>query len=225
MSDEQERTLDEITLDLGINHLVEKEAKEEKENGRSEFFAAATATLEKGILAQKVVEVSMAGALNESPEEWVAKWHPGWRVVEIKTEDSQNSSIQLEEDPSLLKFTYVNEEDDQVYCRNATQGVPQFDDDGLITDHPDLWKRISTPIDPPGLPLLVEYCEDHDQLKDMVSWIELARLKEDWPRIMIPLEDMSAADLLVVQQYLVAAPIKLVLLAPRAAKPEDESDG
>lgn len=221
-----DRSLIDITLDLGINHEVSKTSKSELEKSRGEFFDAATQTLETGILAKRTVEAPKAlGGHRDLIETWAERWHPGWRV--IATDDSEdNPAVQLEEDPSLKKFTFVNPDDGKVYTRNAIQGNPSLDDEQLKLDDPDLWVRISNPVPYPELDRLQEFCEFMDiSYPDMMGWVQTKESGTDWPRVLIPIEEMSNEDFAQIEKYLVPAPISLRLESPRKAKPEDISDG
>jgi hypothetical protein len=221
MSD-QDRSLIEITLDLGINHEVNKTAKKDLDTSRGEFFEAATKALEEGILAQRSVGIPRTlGGQRDLVETWAAKWYPGWRVVSVDDDEK----VQLEEDPSLKKFVYVNKEDGRVYQRNAIQGNPSLDDDALKADDPELWERISRPVPYPDTERLQEFCDFADVPYDtMMSWVETKQSGDDWARVLIDPEEMSDADMAAMQPYLVPAPVTLRLEAPRDAKPEELED-
>lgn len=224
---EIDKSLIEITTNLGINHEVNKTAKKDLEQSRGEFFDAATKALEEGILAQRNVEAPrQTGGQRDIIETWIAKWHPGWRVVAIEnTEDGYD--VQLEEDPALKKFVFVNPDDEHVYQRNAIQGNPSVDDDLLKSEDPDLWERISNPVPYQGLELLRDFCEFMDiGYSDMMGWIKAVQSGTDWPRVLVDPEEISDEDLAKMQKYLVPGSISLRLESPRVAKPEElEGDG
>lgn len=218
-----DRNLIDITFDLGINHEISKASKKDLESSRSEFFDIATKTLEEGSLAKRNITIN--DNCGESVDLYIEKWYPGWRMVKSKPIDD-GFLVQIEEDPSLKKFVFINPSDGRVYQRNAIQGNPYLDDDKIKQRDPDLWERISNPIPYQNIDQLIEFCEFADiPYEIMMGWVETKQASYDWPRSLVDMDEMSDDDFNEIQKYLVPGSISLRLEPPRIAKSEDlESD-
>jgi len=134
--EEYRMDLDTLTKHYSKHHTAKKNAESKLKKYKEKFNEAATKALEEKDLAQKTVVLP----LDCNPTEWVAKWHPGWRVVEWL---SGHHLVIREEDPAFLKFSYVNPETGLKYERNVVQAGPSLDDEALVQDHPDVWERIT----------------------------------------------------------------------------------
>lgn len=194
-------TLDEITTDLGLNHGAKKLATEALEGNRTQFFEAATASLEKTTLATKKIELPKLSDQNQI-KAWVARWHPGWRIKDIRI-----AGLVIEEDPSFMRFSHINKEDGYCYQRAVSQAAPTLDDEQLKKDHPEVWLAASEP-DPVA-----------------VHWGNFfgfgTEILDSLPRVLLPQDQWNPSDLDIISQYIVPGAISVRLLAPRKATPEE----
>lgn len=211
-------SLTTVTKKLGKNHQKKNEVEETLKKDRQKFFDEVTRELARKPLAQKTVERPEAGDLYE----WVNTYHPGWILI-----DEIENSLLLQEDPTQIRFAFVNHSDGKIYQRNAVQGAPFLDDEALAEDHPEVWKRISEPTHPEWLPIINEFINfigdplagvDDDLEGKFFRYITE---KDDWPRELIPIEDINDEDLPIFMKYMVPGRISLRLEAPRNAKPEE----
>lgn len=198
--------LEEVCTKLGKAHKAQKEEKDNLENGRNEFFTLATETLEKTTLAKMVVEWPEG----VDPLEYTSRYYPGWRAVKLV-----DHKVQLEEDPALKKFVFVNPVDGKVYQRNAIQGQPQLDDELLREKDPDLWIRITDVENRAWLGnLLYEMNVEPDEIDEIL-------ITYDAPRVLKPADELDPEDLAAITDYLVPSPITLRLESPRKATDEE----
>lgn len=156
--DEQSKTegLAETTARLGTEYKTWKSAEKAKNEAKDDFFAQATAAASED-LAQQVVEfIAPCEAVTQAlVEDVTAKKHPGWVLIEWRQAPGIDGVIEaiIEEDPAFKPFTFLNEEDGQVYSRQIATGAPLLDDEALQADDPDLWlaiteeKRVLKPLD------------------------------------------------------------------------------
>jgi hypothetical protein len=208
-----------ITKKLGKHHKDKGLAEVALKKERQRFFDEVSKEVAKGTLAQKVVPAPEVGDLTE----WVRVYHPGWVLVE---ENPEEGTVLLGEDPSKTKFIFVNHKDGMVYQRNAIPEAPSLDDETLAEDHPELWERITYPVEPEGI----------NYINDFLHWVDdngltsipeglLNKYVEDteafWPRELKPLEEIEHEDLEVLSEYMVPGQISLRLEKPRPAKPEE----
>lgn len=209
----EELTLDEITSDFGESHGIKKDAEAILAERKEEFYAAADKDLEGGTLARRTVEIP---EWVEDPDEWVATWHPGWRI-DPEAVLKETWKVQIEEIPSLKKFIHINAEDGKVYIRNTVQGAPSLDDQLLMSQDPALWERVSMP--DPSYALLWEFSKWAGG--DIIHETVAIYLKTQAPRILRPLEELDEETLQALQPYIAPGPLSVKMEAPRKAKPEE----
>lgn len=209
--------LAEITTQLGKTYVTAKGSAKNLDAEKKKFFKACTEAIEADrTLAQQTIEIPDYG--QGDIEAYVAKWHPGWRIVEGKAETAI-----IEEDPSLQKHVYVNQEDGQVYQRNIKEDTPQLDDELLRSKDSDLWEQITCP------------AKQYTWLMEFRDWVEgnaIKRLVDDFmdavdqgdERELRPLDDLSDEELDAISEYVVPGKLSTRLEPPREAKPE-ELDG
>jgi hypothetical protein len=135
--------LDEITEVFGEAYDLAKETDETKKGSQKDFFEAATTALSETRLPRKTITVPK----DQEVSAWVAKYHPGWRLLESKPAKGDGIKVIIERDPSLMKFTHVNLSDGRVYGRDETNGPEYLDDERVREEDPDL------------LPLVTEWPE------------------------------------------------------------------
>jgi hypothetical protein len=131
------KKLSTITTKLGKDHKLQKKYKKNLEADRKEFFAAVDREIAKQPLARRTFDLNQT---QEQLDEWVLRFNPGWRIVEI-----DHGKVIIEEDPTLKKFSFVNEKDGQVYTRGIVEEAPSLDDEKLQADHPDVWEKLTEP--------------------------------------------------------------------------------
>jgi hypothetical protein len=135
--------LDEITRKIGERHAAKTKAEAELKQVRGEFFQVATEMVESQPLATMVVTIPD----QESPAEYVAKHHPGWRIKSENIRDiyqrPESGKVIIEEDPEYQAFVYINKTDGRKYQRSVVQGQSLLDDETLREKDPDLWEEIT----------------------------------------------------------------------------------
>src|ERR1035437_6992475 len=111
---EIETELTSLTADFGEAYNEAKSWTDSKELGKKKFFELATEALSLRRLPRKTIDVPAI----ENAHEYVTKHHPGWRVAGLLMPDhSGPHRITIERDPSVMKYTFVNQEDGRVYAR------------------------------------------------------------------------------------------------------------
>lgn len=137
MADEETpRTIQEVTAEFGITYDVSKLSETDLKAIKAEFYRL----LDEEVAAEKLAHKNVSVPHSVDPDEWLAKFYPGWRFVD---EEKKIGKVVIEEDPSFKKRTYVNKEDGRVYGRTIKEGNPQLDDERLREDDPELWERIT----------------------------------------------------------------------------------
>lgn len=210
-----------ITEELGKWHATSKESKKELDKRKDEFFDAITDHLNvnKSSLSSRTVLYPHDLVDISKVEEWVKTYHPGWVMVSHTLRD-YGIVLQIQEDPAFKKFVYINPRDKKVYQRNVVQDPTYLDTDKLKEDHPDVWLKITEPIEHPGEDLLLEFCTG-DLHYAAKAWIEQRKKSVDWPRNLVDLENVTDQDLSVVGEYMIPGKLKLRLESPRKATTDE----
>ncbi len=220
MSNEPEQPLDliEITSTFGEAYFVVKDTDSIKKDYQKKFFEAATATLEQGTLARKTVVMPKGTVSVQGDwERWVQKYHPGWRFVSWVNDDGYTMII--EQDPALMKFTFLNPNDNRVYGRTTVDGGQFLDDERLREEDLDLWLAITKWDAPEWLPDLLYECNvDYEDIDKKID-----QLGEDGKisRVLLPTDQLTSEQLEALQPYMVPGPISIKLVPPRAAREEE----
>lgn len=224
------KKLNEITKELGESHEFKVYYDVNLKENRQEFFDAVTQHIEKLPLSTKTVPYPDLESLGfKGMDEWVKIYHPGWKVASVQLESDSDSPpvrIILAQDPSLVKFTWYNPEDNKVYQRNVIEEAPSLDDESLAQDHPDVWWRISESIPPSdeALDLLYDYTEwDTEGVEEWLN-DRMNDADYEWPRRLKNLELVDPGDLSIISDYMVPGQLSLRLEKPREAKPEEIND-
>lgn len=219
MTDVREKLI-EVTKEVGKFHAEKKTGTKGLEEKRTEFFDTATEAIDENSLATQIVD---APTSDENTDTWVGIYYPGWKII---GEDEHGSKLILREDPAFKKYVFINPEDGQVYQRNVIEGDPYLDNERLEEDHPEIMARILEPTPPdPAASLLIKQISK-DLLGDPrvgEEWLEYWMNFEEWPK-QINLDDASAEDLAIIEDYMIPGKPSLRLEQPRKAKPE-EIDG
>lgn len=176
------RTLNKITADLGKAHKQNSKSKKNLEKYRQEFFDAVTFNLERKWRATKVIEIpSEALSLpSKDLENWIRVNHPGWQLQSLRSELNGFSGLYemvIEEDPALQNFVFLNSDDDMVYQRHAIQEAPVLDDEALKKDRPDVYARITKPVEPTPRELIPLDLINPDDLAIMEEYLVPGKIK------------------------------------------------
>lgn len=215
--------LTQVTTEFGIAYDEAKDAETDKKTKQTSLFEAFTERLEHSTLAERIVDLP---ADTETPlivNEWIKTYHPGWRFVGM-----HEGRVIIEEDPALLKDTFVNPEDGRVYGRTTAQGSPNLDDDRLRAEQPELWEAISVWPEPwvslvrGAMGWVNQYygCAALGPfgLEDFVN----AYLQEqNVQRVLIDPAQLTEEDFEALQEYLVPGPVSVRLVPPRLATEEE----
>lgn len=219
--------LNKITTMFGKAYRTQKRSAERQAELQKKLFEAFNLHLEDQIRSQKVIEYEDYPEL--SLEEIVSVYHPGWRLKRVV----DDKSAVIEEDPALMKFSFVNHEDGTVYGRTITQGNSSLDEERLRSENPELWERV-TEWPETIYSLLSNFLlnflnvREGDDTNDVYISVEIvhAFLNEylnttDIRRILRNPDEWSDPDLQQMQKYLVPGKISTRLLAPRKANEEE----
>jgi hypothetical protein len=218
-------TLNEITATFGEAYTVAKESGALRDEYQKRFFQAATEELETKVLAQRVVEIPLPSAQSiEDIQEYVSTYHPGWRFVSTREAASEEDlDVLVEQDPALMKFTYVNREDETVYGRTITEGQPYLDLEAIEVCNHDLYDAIT---EWPGIEMVNEILiwigavelpalpPDREPLSDLLTRWGFGRRLRD-------LNTVDTETLAQLDPYWIPGKISVRLVPPRAAKPEE----
>jgi uncharacterized protein YnzC (UPF0291/DUF896 family) len=137
----QAMSLDDVTQRLGRSHKKWKEAEQQKNKLRDEFFAAVNEELANELAAQSIVDVE--GQDEEEVLRIAQRRFQKHRVVDVRQESATTWKVVLEENPEYRDFQYINPEDGQVYSRIVAEGAPFLDDDAIREENPELWDKIT----------------------------------------------------------------------------------
>lgn len=207
-------TLEDITLKLGEADSLKKSSDKDRTKYKDLFFATATAMLSEGPLARKTVEIPKG---TEGVEDFILSHNPGWSLMQVSEDETK---AVLEQDPKYLPFQFINPKDGKVYARSVREGSPMLDDDRLKVEDPDLYEEVT---DIPGISLLRDFMDwiggDSDDLDSVFDFA--AEYEDRFPRVLKPLDDLSAQQIEDLKPYIYEGPKTVVLNAPRKAKPEE----
>lgn len=210
--------IDDATAQVGETYFDHKRLKEALEDGRLDFFKAASRTFAEKDLARKTVEIPEDQS--SDPEGYALRYNPGWRVVE-----THEDSVVIQEDPDFQPFTrvYSFDEPREAIVRGKTQKVYGYvvtrviqsgsaflDDERLVEVDPDFYKEVTTWA---NLDLIHKIEIFHNDI-----WYDLEDM--NWPRELKPLEDLTKEQYNKVQQFSYEGP-KVIKLNVRYAKQSD----
>lgn len=140
-------TLHDIAYRLGRTYAAWKNAENEKNEARKDFFRAATDSFQIDDLAERVVTIPVPP---DQAREYCAKHYPEWMIVEHPSlvsgglsKDSTSCEVILREDPAYKPFVYIDYEAGMVYQRQLSQGSPMLDDERLKKENHDLYERVT----------------------------------------------------------------------------------
>ena len=127
--------LNKITQDFGRTYRQVEELSNRKNKRQIKMFNAFTEAIKNQTLSQQIVEHL---DLEYSAQEYVNTYYPGWI---LKSQDG--TKLLVEQDPTIIKFPYVNHEDGYVYGRTFSQSGPSLNDEKIREEDPDLWEQIT----------------------------------------------------------------------------------
>lgn len=133
--------MSQVTKKLGQSYRQWKESEKEKNRLRDEFFRVATEACQEETPAQVVEQVEAQD--EEECLRSAQRRFPRHKVLDVREVSEGQWNVILEENPELKEFSYVNEEDGQVYQRIISEGAPSLDDEGLKEEQPGLWEAIT----------------------------------------------------------------------------------
>lgn len=212
--------LEQVTARFSRAYDKNTDAKKDLSIKQEKMFEAFTKELERGPLSQRSVPMAHWESLQEKERvTWLKKYHPGTRAVGYN-----EPWLILEEDPTMLKFTFVNPVNKQVYSRTRVEGGPGLDDDALRAEQPDLWERI-TEWPQPYLYLATTIVRGMSSLRwsdealaDTVgSYLEILGIE----RVLKEFKDLEDEDLRDMEDYFLPGSVSVRLVPPRAAKPDE----
>jgi hypothetical protein len=140
-SEEQPRTLEVVTQELGKAHADTKDGEARLKKRRLEFFSLAQEAVASKTLARRTVSVAEFDSEDEA-KVWLERHYPTFRLIEFDLREDDIVAI-LEEDPEKQPFVFVNPVDKKVYRKQVVGGSPMLDDDALKEEDPELWERIT----------------------------------------------------------------------------------
>lgn len=215
--------LDTITKRFDAAHHQKSEAEAKLAKYRQEMFAEFTKNVEQGGLAQQTVVIPSGFMdLESNPEAYIKKYFPGWEIVLI----TDNVAL-IQEDPSFVKFTYVNSQTKRVFGRTVAEGPPMLDDARLKLENPDLWERVSQWPEP-WWSLVRGAIESQRTLPWSDSALDAATdeymRNRGIERVVKDPASLPNNDLVELEPYIHPGPLTVRLVSPRDAKPEELQD-
>jgi hypothetical protein len=123
-----------ITKLFGEAYSVSKQADKNKKLMQTEFFKAIDDALSEEVRAHKTVVVPEG----QDVWEYVKRLYPGWRIFK-----QDGNRVEVERDPTLMRYTFVNPMDKMVYARTTVEEGPSLDEELLREEDWWLWWEIS----------------------------------------------------------------------------------
>lgn len=175
-------------------NLESKEAEDSLAKWRQKFFDAATAEVAAKPRATKIVEYTGKGHMTKDYIGWIKEHHPGFILHSVDVyRNAAGAAIDKElrvrlaliEDPAKKKFTFTDVKNGKKIVRNFMERA-SLDDEALARDYPDVWERISKPVEPPPREIDYDNISPEDQLvmekyivRDIKPRLEIKDLDED----------------------------------------------
>jgi hypothetical protein len=209
-------SLEVVTREFGLAYSGAKQAEAAKTKAQRAFFDACTRALSESTLGQRLVVVDTREI--ENVPEYVEIQCPGYTYVSHTDEH-----ILVQEDPAVMKFQFINEDDGYVYGRTNSEGAPSLDDERLRAEDPALWDEISAWAEP-------WYSMFKEVLKTwlpLVSELEIELYLDEYlakAGLLKTITDPNSwteDTVEKVSQYMVPGKITVKLVPPRKAKPEE----
>lgn len=150
------RSLPEVAEEVGGVYYVKKDASDDLEKLRKEFFTVAALEKASEGLAQKVAEAPESIADPDEARAFVERYHTGWRVIEDKDVDAPYVFL-IEEDPDYKGHSIVipidggvidskgKEHPGYVVTKTIRSGTILLDDERLLQDDPELYQEVTEP--------------------------------------------------------------------------------
>ncbi len=126
---------------------AEKDAQAWRESSKAKFLELVSKTVEEEYpLKRDSVLLPFADVeAYKSEEDFVQREYPEWRFIEsYDDEEKQAVVITIEEDPALVKYTFVNDETGQVFGRTFAMVGASFDAYSFADTYPELAKECIT---------------------------------------------------------------------------------
>lgn len=149
--DDDEFDMDVLLEELDANtetmeksdKLAKKHAKA-KETARDNFFENLTlkARYEEELQTETLTfNVEETGDSVEDVQKLVVAQYPEYEIINI-TRDEEEWTVDIQENPSTMKLSYINEKLGKVFGRTFALTGASFDVDGLLEHHPDLAAKV-----------------------------------------------------------------------------------
>lgn len=111
-------------------------AKLKREQRRAEFIASVDASVGPQDLERQVIYP------DKDPEVFVRIHYPKWRIrAQEATIDGWR--VLIEEDPAYKTAVIIDPVEEMVYQRSVSEGSPDFDQERMKAENPDLFKRVT----------------------------------------------------------------------------------
>lgn len=145
--DDEEFDIDALIAELDTDtetmeksdKLAKKHAKA-KEDARDSFFENLTikARYEEELQSETLTYiVDETGDSIEDVQKLVITQYPEYEIINI-TRDDEEWTVEVQEDPSKMKLSHINEKLGKVFGRTYALTGASFDSDGLLKNHPDI---------------------------------------------------------------------------------------
>jgi hypothetical protein len=132
--------LDEITAELNTYDQYDKEIKENKPTARDKFFELLTFKVRiENALATETVSFSVesVGDSMDAVEAAILRDYPEYEMLNI-TRDEDDWTVELQENPSVIKTGYVNRTLGKAFGRTYAVVGASFDVAKFVNEHPEL---------------------------------------------------------------------------------------
>jgi len=215
--------IDIISRQFGRAYETAKLAQSEKQEKQALFFEACTQEAANNILARFLVPITDENSAD--PVAYVQLYHPGYRYL-----GQSASHLIVEEDPELVKFSWVDKKNGMVYGRTVVDGGTRLDDERLRLEDKDLWEVVSGWPEPFYSLLKDALLPVDDEVSDRLGlgledYIDQVFSAKGFARALTDPANWSKEQLDKVQRYMIPGALTVRLVAPRKATEEELEAG
>lgn len=137
--------LERLSETFGRAHRNLAKWEQKKKEARAKLIQAVDQTFDESELARQTIYLS--NLTDDEITDYVSVHYPKWEILSVLTDDTQTENkILLQEKPEYKKAVIFNNRDGMIYQRTVTESAPDFDEELMKTEDPDLYKRVTKEI-------------------------------------------------------------------------------
>lgn len=213
----EDRTLQDVTTELGETYDIWKDSEKLKDEYKEEFFGLVTDEVRSSV-AKKTVKLAAKDAAEA--EFLAARQNPRWIVEQVKGTKTKGFSVLLVENPLYVEFVYNNEELEKTFKRQVQDGSTVLDDEMLRKENPDLWLEVSEIPNLDTIEALFDEAFAHWNIEESLR----SYIQNQFPvsqRTLKPFSEMTPEQISALDRYIYQS--KPVVKFPKPAKIKEES--